>query len=897
MYFANKMGVLEYNGLEWRLYTLNNQTDVRSLMKSDRDKRIYVGGVNELGYLEPAPDGQMKYHYISENIPPDKLNFGNIWNIEELNQNIYFCADQTIIKWSGDQYTEIPAPDKIDYSNIINGALYIGTHSGIYILAGNVFYRLPGLEVLKNMKIRGIFPFKNQVLIATALDGLFLFDGQKITVFQTEANAFIRKNELFSVSITPRYIAIGTVLNGVILTDYSGKITGYYNESHGLLNNTVLSTYSDKDDNLWLGLDNGIAYIALNEPVKNLYTHPNSYGAGYAATLYNGKLYLGTNRGLYSVDWPVPLIETAPVLSLSGHMRGQVWSLQVTESGMICCLDKGMFVLEENTFRSLLPGRGVWKCAITAQDSNKAIVSTYSGFYLMERKNNRWQVPVPIGNFFNSIINFEESPSGRIFARNGINEILRVTFNDSKTSVTEVIPIPAQQNSYVRKINNQIKLCNLSGIYTCKDDREFVPDEPLNSILDVNENLSFNNITDAGGNNIWAIGPDIVGVYYPNTKHFFTHQHHIPLISNFEQIYVLNDLSTIICNENGFAMWSVNSGSNRSENAQMQIIRVDITKPADSIIYMSSSRKPGPAISIAYKYNSLRFNYHLMDYSNKGNVLSRCRMDQEPWNDYSASQSREYSGIKPGTHVFRVETKSMMGVIHSDEFYFEILPPWYRTTWAYILYTLLAVALLFALWYWDNRRIGRKEKEMAEEQRKVMQRKEAEFKKEQEKKEQEIIHLKNEQLEMEVMHKNQELANNAINLARKNEVLADLRADINKLSDDISDKKDPAALRRMLLRLIGKIEENTLHDDSLKKFEEHFDLVHNNFMMRLSEKYPELTLNERKMCALVKMHLSSKEIAPLLNISIRGTETLRYRLRKKLGLNPDESLTSFLNGF
>ncbi len=74
-------------------------------------------------------------------------------------------------------------------------------------------------------------------------------------------------------------------------------------------------------------------------------------------------------------------------------------------------------------------------------------------------------------------------------------------------------------------------------------------------------------------------------------------------------------------------------------------------------------------------------------------------------------------------------------------------------------------------------------------------------------------------------------------------------------------------------------------------------MVHNNFMKRLSADYPALTLSERKMCAYIRMHLSTKEIAPLLNISVRGAETMRYRLRHKLGLDKNASLTEFLNRY
>ena len=900
MYFANKMGILEFNGRDWELYALNNRIDVRSLMKSEDNKRIYAGGVNEFGYLEPGINGKMKYRSLSSEMPAEEITFDNVWNIFELERSVYFCGDQSVVRWKDNRATTIQVPDKIDCSNIIEGTLYVGTNSGIYILAGDSFYKLPNLEPLKNKKIRGIFALGDQLLIATALDGLFLFDKENIVPFQTQADSFVKKNELFSIAVSDESIAIGTVLNGVVIISHSGNVTGYYNESYGLYNNTVLSVYFDAEKNLWLGLDNGIAYIALSNPVTNLYAPPNFYGAGYAAALYNDKLYLGTNRGLFYIDWPLTLQETAPELKLVDHLQGQAWGLHVLGDELICCLDKGLFILKGNSIRTLISGNGVWACVPTLSDPNKAYVSTYTGFYLMEKLNDEWQEPVLIEGFNATIINFVESSDGVLYARNSSEEITKLILNDSKTRVIEeqqIKPNDIPFDPYIYKVENQVKLCSPAGIYTYENDSGFVPDKSLNAILEANDNNSVRSIYDVGGN-IWVLGSEVIGVYYPDTKLFFNFNHQIPLITNFERLYVVDDFSAIICNENGFALWSVNSGESRSSGTELQIFRVDVTKPLDSLIYMNNYGSK-PRIKLPYKSNSLRFEYGLMDYSEVNEPLFRYRLDNEPWSDYSTSNVREYSWVREGKRVFRVETKRAEGVVHTDEFHFEVLPPWYRTNIAYSVYLLLVIGFIFFLWYWDDKRIKRKEKKVEEEQKKAMQEKEDEYRIESEKKEQEIVQLKTDQLEMEVQHKNQELANNAINLARKNEILLDIKTDISKVSEEIlsSDNLDATSLRRMILRLNNRIDENIFQDDNLQRFEEHFDLVHNKFMLRLSEKYPSLTLSERKMCAFVKMHLSSKEMAPLLGISVRGAETLRYRLRKKLELNPDESLTSFLNGF
>ena len=125
-------------------------------------------------------------------------------------------------------------------------------------------------------------------------------------------------------------------------------------------------------------------------------------------------------------------------------------------------------------------------------------------------------------------------------------------------------------------------------------------------------------------------------------------------------------------------------------------------------------------------------------------------------------------------------------------------------------------------------------------------------------------------------------------------MLNDIKDNLTKVMSSIKsgDTKDGY---RQLLEINGKIDQNMNDDELLKRIEEQFDLVHNNFIKKLSERHPDLSNNERMMCAYLKMNLSTKEIAPLLNISVRGVETMRYRLRKKLGLEREDGLMTYFN--
>lgn len=900
MYFANKMGVLEFNGRNWNLYSLNNGTDTRSLYHSKKDNRIYTGGINEFGYLEPDASGKMYYHCLWDPSNPSVQAFGNIWNIYEIDNTLYFCEDHTVIKYVSDSVIPIASPGKIDCSGLINNTLHIGTSTGIYVLAGDAFYRLPETESLTNKKLRAIVPYKDNFIIATARDGLYSWDKMGLRPMKTEVDKFIQENELFSIAVQEDLIALGTVLKGVVLISDKGELIKYINDSHGLQNNTVLSCYFDLNGNLWLGLDNGIDYVALNYPITNLYSHANFYGAGYVSRLHKDKLYLGTNRGLYVTDWPIPKTETAPTLRIIDGTQGQVWGLRIVDNTLFLCHDLGLFTVESENIKPLDTRTGVWDLKGIDRTS-KYWVSNYNGFNILEVKGrNRYEIR-DVPGLSGSYINFNSDSPTNLFLRSSRTELHHITTDRDQSQVLDERfyrndEIPDDYS--INKLGNQIILSGQSGIYVYDNENmHFVPDDSLNLLLPTTVQTGYFKDIEEQDNHIWALGNNMLIHLNKVTQDIDYCFHTIPLITNFEKLNILNDSLIIIPNENGFALWS-NNEPRRKPYYPLQITEVFTTRNSPSIEPGENLLKKGQVAEIPYSSNTLIFLYNLVRFVDPEKVLFQTQLDNEPWSDFSSVSFQTISDIPIGKHIFRVRTQLANQEVVEDAFSFEILPPWYRTIWAYLAYIALLIVLILFIRRWDDKRIERKRKQLRILQKEELKKREEEFKIETEKKEKEIIRLQNEQLEMDIRFKSQKLATSAIILGRKNEVLINIKDDLLKLVDTTNENDlDYTILKRRILQVQNKIDDNIKEDDSFQQFEENFDIVHNNFIKRLTEAFPSITIAERKMCAYIKMELSSKEIAPLLNISIRGVETLRYRLRKKLRLSREESLTQFLMNF
>ena len=348
IYAANNEGLLVYDGNQWQLYKIPNSSIVRALFV-DKSGEIYVGAYNDLGKMTTLPNGKMVFKSLKKYIPKEFQNFDDIWSVFSFENKIIFqsyncafvCANDTNI-------TVLKAPGRFHHAFKVNDrAFFNDINAGLFEYDGKQLNAVPGCERLKGLQIWSMMPFfgTSSLLIGTLNDGLFLFDGKKLEEWKTPLNGFLKKNQIFCItSIGEQYYAIGTIQDGVVVVDKSGNIIQHFSKANGLQNNTILSLFADRSDNLWLGLDNGVDYVNINSPITFL-QNPESIGAGYVAIVKDGRLYLGTNQGLFVAPWA----GSGPVgtFSLVPGTIGQVWSLEILDGVLICGHNNGTFEVEK----------------------------------------------------------------------------------------------------------------------------------------------------------------------------------------------------------------------------------------------------------------------------------------------------------------------------------------------------------------------------------------------------------------------------------------------------------------------------------------------------------------------------------------------------------------------
>lgn len=906
VYFANRNGVLQFDGDNWSDFHVTNGLDVRSVYVSRDEGRIYAGGINEYGYFQPDEHGVMKYTRLNKTFKKSEF-LNNIWGIFEANHIIYAQGDTRVLRQEGNKVTVVETHMKLDCTNLINEVLYIGGETGLYMLVGRRIIPANGAEALSGKRIRGIFPYREGMLVVTAYNGIYFYDGNVAKKLNTGLEAFMTGNEVFCAAVFGDKIAVGTVQKGVAIYNISDGSVDFYDESNGLQNNTVISLAFDSRGNLWAGLDSGIDYIWLDLPLTCLSSYQHSIGSGYAAALSGNMLYLGTNRGLFLTPYLSSPSSTAGDINFVPQSGGQVWGLERAGNDLFCLHDRGLFLVKGTQLQRIGNCVGVWSLQPMADCSGRYFVGCYDGLFVLENINGAWTITKRVGNLFESLYNYVQSSPDELWVRSDGNGVLYVKIDlATMTAVNKKMygiasGFPSILHVDVSKVGNKVLFSTVKGIYTYdkKSDR-IVYDAAINGKL--SGDIEYSHLLEHNGYILGLSHNQIIRTKVSGNSPAEV----IPMLPSkieqlrgWETIYPISDSVYVLPNYYGFAFLDFSAKRSRSLSRNLAFISsVLISYPKDSVIYTGNYLKRKYVPEIPYSLNSLRFEYGTSNIMETGTVQYQCRLKgQEGWSDYTTSLTKEYTNLTEGKYTFEVRAVSSNGIENTDEFTFRILPPWYRSWWAYCFYLLVIVAAARYALYLESSRVERKKEIVAREKDNLLSQQQKEFEREAEQKEHQILELEQEKLRNELDHKSQEMANLLLNFSRKNEALTMIKEELMKIYAKLKISSTSTEAKQMLVTLNSQIDTNMQSDDLLKRIEDQFDLVHNGFTKKLRAAYPELTQKELLMCVYLRMDLSTKEIAPLLNISVRGVETMRYRIRKKFDIDREANLFDFLSKF
>lgn len=901
MYFGNSKGLLSFNGETWQTHQLPNKLIIRSVA-SDLRGKIYTGSFGEFGYWEYNKNAILTYHSLTYLVAQkDKLN-NEIWKIYIEKDKVYFQSFANIFIYQNNKIEVVEGPESFLFLLKCNGNYFVeGSNKGLYQIKGNKLQLIKNSEKSNVKGVLTILPMPNgNMIVGTAKNGLFLFDGENFTPWAIQASDFLKTYQLNNGAlIFNNYFAFGTILNGIIILNQKGEIVQHINKSSGLQNNTVLSLFTDNYENLWAGLDNGVDRVELNSPLYFFFDKGGQLGTVYSSIIYKNKIYLGTNQGLYYSDWNVNGKRQTFNFKIIPNSQGQVWDLAVFDDVLFCGHNNGTFQVVGDQIVKLSNQSGGWTIKRMNTYPDKLIQGTYNGLVIYDKTPKGYAYRETISGFNEASRYVEQDNRGNIWVSHPYKGVFKVVLNEnnlglkSKKTYGNDSGLPSTYGVNIFNLEQKIVFSSDLGFYTYDEIiDQFIPYEILNKKL--GSFKSSNKIIKADLKRYWFIDHGkvaLVNFSKPGEISIDSSRFSVlnaRMVQNYENISKINNELFLISIDDGFVLY--NSQKSNFENKQLPNITINKVENISSGNNLITERANLiNNLAIPFANNSISIAYSL-PYYKQGNIKYQYKLEgyADHWSSWSTLSQKDFTNLPYGTYQFKVRAKVNDGRISKESvFNFEISPPFYASKIAWFVYFILFLVGIYLVRFIYFKKLKKHETNI---QTKLKAERDEYAKQQALINEQKLIKLKNEKLLNEIEIKSREVTNSAMNIVYKNELLQKIKDEISHLKDHKGVKIGDDQLRRL-----QKIIDEGMNDErDWNLFETSFNETHENFFKKLKSDHPDLVPNDLKLCAYLRMNMSSKEMASLLNISVRGVEIRRYRLRKKLNLAHDKNLNEFL---
>lgn len=883
IYVANNSGLLEYDGAKWRLYNSPNNTILRSVTVVD--DRVYTGSYMEFGYWQHTNTGLLEYTSLSESLETSLIEDEQFWNILVIDDLILFQSLNRIYSFNSttQEFEIFDSESSITQSFLVDRSVYFQQEGlGLFQLQNGSAILISESQTFLDNLVVSFFKKNENYIAITQKNGIFQLGGGNPNIWNQNTTNYLSDKTIYTAKkLTDGSILLGTISSGLIHLSSEGDIVYEIDQNLGLGNNTVLSIFEDKDAHVWLGLDNGISVINTNTAFKVYTDNVGKLGSVYAAAKHKGYSYLGTNQGLF---YKKNAVSNARYV-LIPETKGQVWNLNTLGNELLCGHHEGTFLVNADRVEKIADIPGTWKIQSLDVSKNLAIQGNYNGLYILEKLNSKWHVRNKLTGFDISSRYFGIAAHQTIYVNHEYKGVFKLKANTNYTEILSydlVEKLPKGAKSSLISYQDKLLYAFEDGIYVLKEGGDsFVKDTILSNGFLETANYTSGKLTyDSINDKLWAFNAQEIMYFEPGILADALKVRRIALpsktrkdISGFENITDFGDDTYLFGNATGYILFDLKKLDFKPYTITLRTIQNKSRKEEQNFVGLTTVEP------FNYKNNSFVFDYSVAEYDKFRSVVYQYRLDgmYEEWSSWSTVSQATFENLPPGDYEFNVRARIGDQISENTASYpFSIARPWYLSVVAIVIYIVLLIALFIAIQIY-NRKHYRKQKETLIE---TNQRKLELANYESERK---IMRLQNEKLQQDVDSKNRELAASTMNIVKKNELLNAIKKELKADSQE-----------EELKSVIKIIDKNLNPKKDWEFFKEAFNNADKDFLKKIKELHPKLTPNDLKLCAYLRLNLSSKEIAPLLNISVRSVEIKRYRLRKKMDLEHEEGLVEYV---
>lgn len=908
LYFANNEGLLTFDGTYWKTYPIPNKTIVRSLTIAP-DHKIYVGAQGDFGYFSPASNGKLQYHSLLNKVPGKYKSFADIWDIVALKNEVFFRAENRLFKLSGDKITVYDNHSQWIFLGVANKKIYAQNKAqGLLQYQDDRWVRVLKNDMPKDYWVSSISSYNaDTLLLSTWQNGLFTLSNHNLSTLKDFRSEKYSNDQISDVvKLNEEMLIIATNINGCYIVNKRGELIYHFSRKFGLQNSSVLSMLKDKHNNIWLGLNSGIDFIAISDAIRHI--NPDNFdgGVGHASIKFRENLYFGLSGAVFSMPFngksDISLLQKK--LDQVENTYGQAWGMNIVNDRLLLGKHEGAFQIIGTNAKNVAAQKGYWTFLNYKYDGIPVVLAgNYNGIDILTEKKGALVLSGKIEGFQESA-RFATVDSDQIIWTShpykGVYSIDMSQKHSPKIKLyTKANQLPSTSNNHVYHIKNRIVVTTEKGVY--EFNRALDQFEPSALFSPLFNDLYIRYLKEDGDGNVWFVQEKNLGVFDfsgGKPKLIYIPELNGKMVSGFEHINPINKNNIIVGAQKGF--YHINY-EKYLQNFNKPTIRINAVKAigkTDSLLFagyygeVNDLKIQHTIPKVKYHWNSFHFEFAAILPKNQVTIKYSYYLDgfDSQWSEFTSKTEKDYTNLPHGRYAFKVKATNNFGNESTITVYkFIILPPWYQTIYAYFIYGCLVVCVILLIYQRQKRKFLNQQLAFQKEEDRLKYLHQLEL----DKSEQEIVKLKNERLITEIEMKNSELASTSMHLVQKQELLTKIKNDLGRLNTNVPSDDNLYNLRK-IIRLLSS-EEKT--GEGWEQFSIYFDKVHADFLDGLKTVYLNITTNDLKLCAYLKLGLSTKEIAELMKISPRGVEISRYRLRKKLQIPSEVTLFDFLSEF
>jgi serine phosphatase RsbU (regulator of sigma subunit)/ligand-binding sensor domain-containing protein len=736
IYAANGFKLLEFDGNTWKSCPINKETWILSLA-SDSSGIIYAGSQNEFGYFAPDRINGLKYFSFSDSLTGDARNFSNIRNIEICSQGVIFQAEEKLFIFSNRKIKVVNPETSFHTTFVVNNILYARQREiGLTEWKKDKFELTEGGEIFKSTGVFFMVPFGDngkEIMIGTREKGLWIYNptaGIKFRQFTIKDQILIDKSLITGgIRLRDGNIAMSTLSGGVIVIDPEGRISAVIDQAAGIADNDVKQIISDRDQNLWLALNNGISTVEYSSPLAFYAEKSGIEGSVNSIIRYNGSLYAGTTTGLY-IQKEDGLHRTR--FSAVPEIKSSVRSLVAEGTSLIAGTEAGIYEITGSSIKKAGNGNSF---SLFFSNGLKLLFSGGSkglSVYKADRSLKEIKLPEEIVSDIISITGKENEnhDSCVVWIGTRLDGAIRISvsreyhftidqYNESEGLATGPV-LPFYRDGLIIFGTSE-------GMYRFIDEqtvKKSLPDSLKNNPAFYKGYFaSLPLATDSVGKSVslFLDSPTRTWVCADNNLIYIDKNKNDLLISKpfraidagkINTIYQENEGICWLGTSEGLVRYEVNNSKDYSARFPVLLRKVVITS-SDSVLFSGryyTSDTTGFRITsvqpqflkpdLPFRNNSLRFDFAASFFERTDKMMFSCRLEgyDHEWKNWEHKYYQEYTNLHEGNYVFHVRARNVYGQISDETLYsFKILPPWYRSIPAYILYLIASLLLIWLI--------------------------------------------------------------------------------------------------------------------------------------------------------------------------------------------------------